>query len=98
MGEPRRPTANRLLGALSISAFIIAAIGLLLDRNATLAGGFLAVALVLAVVAVFEPRMEGQQRVGLSGATLNLASVEQVIAAAEVEVSSGALRSIEEVK
>ncbi len=54
--------------------------------------------MVLAVVAVFEPRMEGQQRVGLSGATLNLASVEQVIAAAEVEVSSVALRSIEEVK
>lgn len=88
---------NPFLAVLGVLCLVLAAVGLLLERSEALAGGFLIGGIFLCVAGVMAPRMEGGQKVGLTGAEFNLGKLSEVIKKAEIEVETERLPEIEDV-
>ncbi|MFK0042413.1 hypothetical protein ACIQTW_21465 [Paenarthrobacter sp. NPDC090517] len=88
---------NLFLAVLGVVCLVVAGIGLFLERSEALAGGFLIGGIFLCVAGVMAPRMEGGQKVGLTGAEFNLASLPETIKEAEIEVKTQRLPEIEDV-
>lgn len=93
----RRQTPNIFLSVLGVLCIVVAVACVFLERSELLAGGFLIGGLFLVVVAVMAPRMEGGQKVGLTGAEINLASLAEVADQAEIEAKTHRLPEIEDV-
>lgn len=93
MPNRKEERLNPFLAILSSLLVLAALIGFFQGRDATTVGILLGFGSALAVVAVFEPRMEGSQEFGPTGAKITLAQIVRMqnsIARAEEELSSGA--------
>jgi len=100
MFRGRSPGAPHIFLAAAGSVLVAVAItGFLLNRNTVLVGSFLFLGVLLIIVSVFEPRMEGQQEFGPAGAKIKLAMPREVradIKKAEVDLATGRATSIED--
>ena len=97
MAKDERARVNLFLAVLGILCFAVAAIGLFMDRNEGLSGGFLIGGIFLCVASVMAPRMEGEQQVGLTGAKFTLNKLPPAIEAAEKELATKQLPEIEDI-
>lgn len=97
MAEHRGESPNPFLAVLGVLCLVVAGIGLLMERSEALAGGFLIGGVFLCVAGVMAPRLEGGQKVGLTGAEFNLARLPEIIEKAEIEVKTERLAEIEDV-
>jgi hypothetical protein len=86
--------SNLLLAVLGVALLVIAGVGFFVDKPQGLITGFLIVGGALVLVSVFAPRMEGQQKLQLTGFAFNLSK----IAEAEIEIKAGQLTRLEEIK
>lgn len=97
MAERGGEALNPFLAALGVLCLVVAGVGFLLERSEALAGGFLIGGIFLCVAGVLAPRMEGGQKVGLTGAEFNLGKLPEIIEKAEIEVNTERLDEIEDV-
>jgi hypothetical protein len=89
--------SDRFLATVGVLLLMVAAAGFLLDKSEALVGGFLIVGAALVLVSVLAPRLEGKQKLGLTGAELNLAYIVESTTRAEIELKSGRLPGLEDV-
>ncbi|GAA3287476.1 hypothetical protein ACFFON_06100 [Arthrobacter citreus] len=92
-GDP----TNQFLAVLGVICIAVAGAGFLLERSEALTGGFLICGIFLCVAGVLAPRMEGGQKLGLTGAEFNLSKLPEIIKEAEIEVKTERLTEIEDV-
>lgn len=97
MANHRGQTPYWFLSVVGVLCFVMAGACVFLDRSELLAGGFLIGGIFLVIVGVMAPRMEGGQKVSLTGAEINLASLPEVVDKAEVEAKTERLAEIEDV-
>ena len=65
---------------------IVGTFAMILGREAVVVGPFLVLGVALVTIAVFEPRMQGIQKVGATGVQINLNDVEPSILQAEQDL------------
>lgn len=68
---------NPLLAIVGSLMLVVAAVGLFVAASPTLSGSFLFLGTASLVVSVFEPRMEGPQRIGPTRLDLTLGKLER---------------------
>jgi len=81
-----RHHANPLLARTGIAMLIVGTFAMILGREAVVVGPFLVLGVALVTIAVFEPRMQGIQKVGATGVQINLNDVEPSILQAEQDL------------
>ncbi|MFE7760649.1 hypothetical protein [Streptomyces sp. NPDC057438] len=97
-----RPKVNLLLTSVGVILVAVAIVGFFRNGGATTIGVFVVLGAALILMGVFEPRMEGQASISLTGAKWTLRSIEatpeakQRIDEAEVEIAAGELVSAED--
>jgi hypothetical protein len=89
------PSSRNWLLIVGVALVLLAAVGFLLGRAWEGVSGFLFLGVVLVIVGVFEPRMEGRQVFGWRQAEINLA---KVTSKADTELEEGKVLALEEAK